>query len=760
MRFRTIRLVGSAILAAVIISMFGCDALRADESQQSAVPPGTSSVLKIKGPYSSSLSSEGEKTASSALVKPTGNTPAPIKGKTVAKNFPPQAEAPAETDARNVINNSNLEPPLIEESSPVAAKLRTSSQGTVIANKTALPRQARKPSEPLTLKDVAQQNAAPDESEAVESGALATDQARALNEEAELKPIPNPDQSEPVPLEAASFKGVTPGVTKLEEVEKSWGAPKEIFKQNNMMTQLYAVEPFDRVEVCYQGDTVISVVIRFDAPFPADKIAQQLDMAAIRPVLVSNEMGEILGQAYPERGVLFAFEPSEDSGKPSMKVIHIILEPLDAEPFVLRAETELESRYDLSLRDLEAALDLQPKNARVHWLLSRVYSAMDKLEKAEAASAEAVRLEPANPQYRVTRAQILGQTGRFREAIEEAEKAVETSGNRAHIQARAMCLLGDLTASAPKPDYRKALDYHTRAIQLADSLANNPHPAIRLAAKEVLLDGHLGAVHDIAWGDWKEKETSVIKWLERAATFADDLVANEDGSEEHQFRVCTRALSAAVGVGGKIEPQAWIQECLAKGQDLIDSAADPVHKAQYQWDLGMALYDAVQLYQMRSDHASAQKYALAAVEYLEQGHEYKQTPSTAYILGRLYFRLGAIEAIRDQNHAQAVAWFDKAIPLLLKPLPPEAAGDLGRHGETFVSMGVSYWETQQRAKAVKLTQHGIVLMEKAYKQGALDQSALIVPYNNLAAMHRQLGASEDADRYQKMAAKIKDSQVK
>ncbi len=51
-------------------------------------------------------------------------------------------------------------------------------------------------------------------------------------------------------------------------------------------------------------------------------------------------------------------------------------------------------------------------------------------------------------------------------------------------------------------------------------------------------------------------------------------------------------------------------------------------------------------------------------------------------------------------------------------------------------------------------------MENAVKQGMLDQSALVIPYNNISAMHRQLGSIGKADRYQEMAAKIKDSKVK
>ena len=105
-------------------------------------------------------------------------------------------------------------------------------------------------------------------------------------------------------------------------------------------------------------------------------------------------------------------------------------------------------------------------------------------------------------------------------------------------------------------------------------------------------------------------------------------------------------------------------------------------------------------------------------------------------------------------------WFDKAVPLLNNPIPPEAFADLGRHGETFVSMGVSYWETGNRDKAIELTQHGIELMEEAVRQGTMDRSSLAIPYSNLAAMHRQVGANEDAAKYAEMASRIKNGKTR
>jgi tetratricopeptide (TPR) repeat protein len=279
-------------------------------------------------------------------------------------------------------------------------------------------------------------------------------------------------------------------------------------------------------------------------------------------------------------------------------------------------------------------------------------------------------------------------------------------------------------------------------------------------AKEVLLDAHLGAAHDIAWGEWKDKETSVPKWIARAARVAEDLIENEHADDEHRFRVATRALAASVGAQGKLEPGHWTRQAITTGKHLINTAEEPTRKAQLQWDLGMALYDALQVYQMRSEHDTALRYGEEAIKYLEQGNAEQRLSTASYLIGRLYFRLGAIHAIRDNNHRVAITWFEKALPHLNKPIPPEAFANLGRHGETFVSMGVSYWETGQRDKAIELTEHGANLMQKAFAQGSLDEKAMRVPFTNLAAMHRQLGAEKKAVEFEQLAERPGGTTIK
>jgi tetratricopeptide (TPR) repeat protein len=575
-----------------------------------------------------------------------------------------------------------------------------------------------------------------------------------------IRPIPDAAEGAPVKLEAASFKGVTPGVSTKTEVEKAWGKPKETASQDETLIQLYSVGPFKRIEVSYSGGKVTSVVIRFERTFPVAGVAKQLDLLPVRSVLISNDVGEVLGTAYPERGVVLAFEPGKEPNKPSMKVKQIVLEPITAEPFVLRAETTLETRPELSRRDLEQAIALEPENARARWLYSRVLTILEQQEKAAAEAGKAVRLEPDNAIYLVTRSQALAQIGKLPEAIREVVKAAELSEKQPHIKARALCLAGDLAASGDKPDYKKALAFHTQAIQLADALASDQHPAIRTAAKEVLVDAHLGAAHDIAWGDWKDKNKAVLRWLERAQAAADDLVNNEDGSHEHVFHVYTRAMTAYAGVRGSIDPEPTVQTVISTGDELVASTRDPIQRARIQKEIGSALYDAMQIFQLRSDADNAAKCGQQAAMYLVKANDVKSSPASSAMLGRLYFRLGVMQAVNQHDHHEAVAWFEKATPLLDRAATEDAVLNIGRHGETFVSMGVSYWEVGQRKKAVALTNKGIKWMEQAVRQGEMDRSAIAVAYTNLAAMHQQLGATELADHYQEMASRAKQEKIK
>ncbi len=565
-----------------------------------------------------------------------------------------------------------------------------------------------------------------------------------------LEPVPDSlvdDADHAVKVGTASFNEIVPGKSSQADLEKSWGMPIQVVRQGETLLHLYSVEPFNHIEVGLRDSMVTSIVIRLESSLPASDLAESLELGDIRAVLVSDELGKILGQTFPERGVMFAFEPADTPGKATMEVAQIIIESVTAESFVLRAETYLNLSPAAAAGDLETAVRLDPTNARAFWLQGRVLATLGDDVKALAACDEAVRVEPGNAEYQLTRAQVLGQMGRFEQAMAQAKAALPNAEKRPHVKARALCLLGDLAGSGATPDHQEAIGYHTRAIEVADPLAVSPHPAIRLAAKEVLIDAHLGAAHDIAWGNWNAKQTAVPKWLERAAAFAEELIQNDGGTSEHRFRVGTRALAAYVGAEGQLDPTEWAEETLRIGQELIDAVHDPERKQRLQWDLGVALYDAIQVYQMRSDHQQALQYSERAIELLEASTSGGGSLEDRYLLGRLYFRLGAIHAVGSGDHKAAVTWFEKANPIFSESVERIAPQEAGRLGETLVSMGVSYWESGSRNRAIELTERGAALIEKAIKSGHAEATALEVPYSNLGTMHRQLGDKTKADRY-------------
>ena len=115
------------------------------------------------------------------------------------------------------------------------------------------------------------------------------------------------------------------------------------------------------------------------------------------------------------------------------------------------------------------------------------------------------------------------------------------------------------------------------------------------------------------------------------------------------------------------------------------------------------VYDALQVFHTAGDAEQAMKYGMLAVEHLEAGSVDRQLePVEAYMLGRLYFRIGSVCALHMKDPQQAVSWFERAIPLLDRPVPAAALVERGRHGESFVSMAVSYWAVGSHEEAVPL----------------------------------------------------------
>jgi tetratricopeptide (TPR) repeat protein len=177
-----------------------------------------------------------------------------------------------------------------------------------------------------------------------------------------------------------------------------------------------------------------------------------------------------------------------------------------------------------------------------------------------------------------------------------------------------------------------------------------------------------------------------------------------------------------------------------------------------QWQLGLVFHDALQVCQLRQEFDAALKHGQSAIACLENGAAGRQeSPAEVYMLGRLYFRMAALNAMHLGRHQQAVALYEKALPLLDRA--PGGAADVSRRGEELVTAAISYWNQRQRDRAMSLTSRGIELLEQAAEQGAIEKTALAVPYANLAAMHEQLGDRVQAASYAEQATNVRAEQA-
>jgi tetratricopeptide (TPR) repeat protein len=559
------------------------------------------------------------------------------------------------------------------------------------------------------------------------------------------------------PVRTAAFQGVVPGETTLDRLNDLWGEPLQKTTIDNSVAHLYATEILSHIEVIFKDNIVKSIVVQLDEPFPEEQVREVLktELLKSKSVLIPDETGKIIGEVFPEKGVLFLFAPSEDNG---LLVKQIGIEPVSSEPFVLRAEATLNDQPSEAQRDLLDAIRINPDDAKAFWLLAQIEMMSGNIEAALIHAERSIKLDERRPAYHLTYVQSLVRMNRIEEAKLYLEETIGICDRYPHEKARALSMLGDLYRTSQTPDYEIAIECHSDAIRLAMTLIDHENQTIRQIAKDVLFEAHLGAARDVAWGRWDKKEESIAKWISRAREITKDteIIAAKRFSNEYPFKIAVCILAAQVGLPEQEEMETYIDDVMNAGNDLIDSTRDPILQRKYQWETSLSLYDAVQIFQLRKNYSAALKYGELTADYMEAGIKDRKSDTDFYLLGRLYFRLGAIHAIGNQNHRAAIEWFDLAKPVFEKLLPKINPEALGRLGETLVSMGVSYWTTDQREEAIRLTERGLKQIERGVKNKTIDESALSIPYSNLANMYRETGKTDIAERYSKLAANISE----
>ena len=75
--------------------------------------------------------------------------------------------------------------------------------------------------------------------------------------------------------EPASFNGIQPGTATLADVNEAWGRPLKVARRGSASEQVYQVEPFARVEVTFEKDRVVSIVIQLKQALETKEHATQ-----------------------------------------------------------------------------------------------------------------------------------------------------------------------------------------------------------------------------------------------------------------------------------------------------------------------------------------------------------------------------------------------------------------------------------------------------------------------------------------------------
>ncbi len=555
-----------------------------------------------------------------------------------------------------------------------------------------------------------------------------------------------PDEMPTLSIDPASFHGAHPGRTTRSELEKVWGQGEPLPGED--ATASWRIEPFDRVEVSFDEDTVSTISIRLAEPMEVIDLARQLEIADLRTVTIRDEDGTALGEAYPERGVILSVGPD------GQQATAILIEPLDADAFVLRAESELDTCSAYAVADLQYAIEIDPGHVRAHRLLLTVTSDQGQRQRALEIAETAIQLDPQDPWIRLKLAGVLLSLDRpadARTVLDDFAKSAESSPLLASQRER---LLGRVALSGKAADYRAAVEHFTESIRLAAPLLSKRSPAVQAATREVLLDAHLGTALAIAEGTWQQKSRVIPKWIVRGETVVKEHQGGEPERQILELQLCRGALAVAAATTESIEPLPWVKRLLVLRDTINETISDPWRRRQIDWDVGQGLADAITAAQLRGDASDMLDNATLTAAYLERGAEHRElTDAERKQLGDLMFRIGILHSLQRGDHATAVTWFDRTIPLWNANERFERDGELGRLGESYVSMAISYWQVERREDALELGRRGVDLMVTAVDAGQLEERALAVAYGNLATMYAEQGDNDRARSYAEMASR-------
>lgn len=548
------------------------------------------------------------------------------------------------------------------------------------------------------------------------------------------------------------FNQITPGVTTVEQLESTWGEPLKVVNEGEEQRHIYRAPGFTQVDALVIDGKVDSLLVHLTDPVTVEALHEPLNLMGVGPVSIDDGTGNSLGVGYPERGVLLSYAVDDDH----LLVSHVLLEPVRGELYRLRAESNRRRDYTVCLVDLEHAVRLNPQDARAYWLQAELLSWGGRDQDALDCVRIATRIDSGNSLYRLTKARLQAGNGDTKKAIDAVRKIANDIDTPSLVQARAEYLLGNILAYGPEPSFHTALNHHMKAVEIAQKHSRDEHCVQRRAAKDILVDSHLAIAQDIALGHFQRQTEVVPKWLVRATELAEDYITEDEGDPAIRMAVYRTTLAVYSVLDGNFDASVATEEAINESKRLIAEADDRMYQLHIERELSEALHYAAKVEHRSGRMDVALRYANNAVVLLESSDGATQPSLFDRVMyGQLYFLTGSLYAISELDHDEAAKFYTKALPLfndegLVNLIDASGFGDI------FVSMGVSFWQTGDRRKAIELTQSGAELLQQGVQAGTIDRIALSVPYGNLAAMHGEVGNKTQANRFAAMMGKVEN----
>jgi tetratricopeptide (TPR) repeat protein len=561
-----------------------------------------------------------------------------------------------------------------------------------------------------------------------------------------------PDETPTLAIDPASFRGAYPGKTTRADIDSEWGPGQAIPRDDGTECFFWEIEPFERVAVTFRDGTVTAIQIKLAKPVPSSELAKQLEIADLRTVAILDDDGSAIGQVFPERGVMFSLETGTTSATA------VLLESLDPDSFVLRAEGEMKSSAAYAVADLEYAIEIDPTHLRAHRLLLALMCDEGRWETALKLAEKAEELGPGDAWTGLKRAEVLLKLNRPEDAQVAIDELIKRPNVSSLLASQAGRLRGRIELDKDTPDYEQTVDLFTEAIRKATPLAGSRSENVRSVAQQVLLDAHLGTAQAIAQGTWQQKNRVIPKWISRANSIVEKIDRKDPSRDRLELDLTCGVLAVAAGSANAIEAVPWVKRLLAIREKMNDTVTDPWRRRQIDWQVGCGLNDALEAARKRGDAEDMLDNATLTVAYLERGAEHRElTARERRDLGDLMFQIGIMHSLRNSDHATAVTWFDKTIPLWNQNKQVVQDNELGRVGESFISMAISYWQVERREDAIDLSRTGVDFMVEAVDRKKLEEQSLSVAYGNLATMYAEQGDTEKSQAYAEMATRVESS---